>query len=151
MTTVQVEPWSAMLPEAEGLFPLHWRELAVRQDKIKISIDRERYAILEQKNMLHVVTVRVDGRLVGYAVAFVLPHMHYKDAGDMAMTDMYFILPEFRRGAGLKLFLEFERSLKARGVVNAMTSCKVHSDNTEFLEGLGWQWTDKTFCKYLGD
>jgi len=138
----------------EPLFPLHWRELAVNQHAVKIDLDREKYANLEKQDMLHVVTVRASfgtnpNKLVGYAIAFLMPHMHYKSSGPMAMTDMYFVLPEFRRGAGLKMFREYERSLRAKGILCAITSCKVHQDHQAFLEALGWTWTDKTFIKLL--
>jgi hypothetical protein len=149
LTTVQVEPWSAMVEEAKQLFPLHWREIAVHQETIPMDMDEARYLALEAGGMLHVVTVRSGNRLVGYCIAFVLPHMHYKTTL-MGMVDMYFILPEFRRGAGARLFLELERSLKARGVVKAISSCKVHQDHTALFEALGWKWTDKTFCKVIG-
>ncbi len=150
MITVRVESWSHMLPEAKELFPLHWKELAIEQEHIKIDMDAELYELLEKQNALHVVTVRSAGKLVGYIIGFLRTHMHYKSSGLMALTDMYFILPEYRNGSGVRMFMEYERTLKARGVVNAITSCKNHLDQTELLQKLGWTWTDKTFCKYLG-
>jgi hypothetical protein len=145
----QVEPWSATFAEMEPLFPLHWQELALHRDKIKISMDEEIYAAAEKLGQIHLVTVRASKRLVGYGIAFVRTHMHYKDAGLMAYTDMYYILPEFRHGAGLLLFRELERSLRARGVKMFITSCKVHQDHSEFFERLGFTFSDKTFLKYL--
>lgn len=145
----RVERWPDALPEMERLFPLHWRELAVNQHAIKIDLDREKYANLDRQDMVHLVTARSGTCLIGYAIAFIMPHMHYKSAGPMAMTDMYFILPEFRHGAGVKLFREFERSLRARGIRQAITSCKLHQDHTQLFEKLGWTWTDKTFVKLL--
>lgn len=145
----QLERWGDVLPEMEPLFPQHWRELAVNQHAIKIDLDREKYSNLDKQDMLHVVTVRAGETLVGYAIAFLMPHMHYKSSGPMAMTDMYFVLPEFRNGAGLKLFREYERTLREKGIRQAITSCKVHQDHQAFLEALGWTWTDKTFIKLL--
>lgn len=115
-----------------------------------MAVDEEKYSALDQRGMLHIVTVRSDARLVGYAIAFVMPHMHYKDAGDMAYTDMYFVLPDYRNGSGVKLFMELERSLRERGVVNVFTSCKVQQDHSLLFERLGWVWQDKTFSKYIG-
>ena len=67
----------------------------------------------------------------------------------MGLTDMYFVLPAYRKGTGLRLFIESERELRKRGIVKAITSCKVHEDHTEFLEALGWTLSDYTFCKIL--
>jgi GNAT superfamily N-acetyltransferase len=148
-TSVSVEKWTDCVDELETLFPLHWREIGLFRDEIQMVPDRERYAALEAARALLLITARVDEKLVGYFVAFLFPHMHYKGAGVWGLTDMYFVLPEHRKGAGLKLFLAFERECRARGVVQAVTSCKVHEDHTELLEKLGWKWTDKTFQKHL--
>jgi hypothetical protein len=148
-TLVAVESWSDCIAEMETLFPLHWRELGLYRDEIPLQCDRDRYAAIEKAGALLLITARVDGKLIGYFVAFLFPHLHYKDAGLWGMTDMYFVLPEHRKGAGLKLFLAFERECRARGVMQAVTSCKVHEDHSALLEKLGWKWTDKTFQKHL--
>jgi hypothetical protein len=88
-------------------------------------------------------------RLIGYFVGFLFPHPHYFGSGLWGMTDMYFVLPEFRNGVGVRLFVAFENELRARGCVQAVTSCKLHEDHTALLEKLGWTWTDKTFQKHL--
>jgi methylase of polypeptide subunit release factors len=151
MITYQVETWASMLPEASQIFPRHWEELALNQDKIKDDLDYERYALLAEKGNLHVVTARSNGILVGYAIFIIMTHGHYKSSGLMALSDMYYVLPEFRNGTGTRMFCEIERSLKEKGVILAMTSCKVHQDHSELFEKLGWQFSDKTFIKYLGN
>jgi hypothetical protein len=148
--SIAVQPWSECVEEMETLFPLHWKELARFQDLIPMKCDRERYANLEKIDALLLITARAEGRLVGYFVGFIFPHMHYAGSGLWGITDMYFVLPEYRRGTGLKLFVAFERALRDRGCVQAVTSCKIHEDHTEFLTKLGWTWTDKTFQKHLG-
>lgn len=137
------------MEEMELLFPQHWKELARFQDEIALKCDRERYAALEKAGALLLITARNEGTLIGYFVGFLFPHLHYCGSGLWGMTDMYFVLPEFRKGTGLKLFVAFERELRARGVTQAVTSCKVHEDHTELLTKLGWTWTDKTFQKHL--
>jgi Acetyltransferase (GNAT) family len=149
LIAVQVETWSQMLPEARPLFPLHWKELAVFQDHIKIDLDEAKYNALEQAGILLTLTARKDARLVGYFTWFLMPHPHYRQYL-MGMTDMYYVLPEFRRGAGAKLFIKSEAALRERGVIKAITSCKVEHDHTRLLERLGWILTDFTFCKLLG-
>lgn len=148
-TVCAVEAWSDCLPEMEELFPLHWKELARFQEQISLCCDKERYAALERAGALLLITARADDKLIGYFVGFLFPHPHYFGSGLWGMTDMYFVLPEYRSGTGLKLFRAFEAELRSRGVTQAVTSCKVHEDHTEFLEKLGWTWTDKTFQKHL--
>lgn len=147
--TLQLERWADFYPDAQHLFPLHWRELALNQDPIPLDCDVEGYAALDNLGKLQILSARVDGKLVGYIMYFLHSHLHYKSTGLMALTDMYFVLPEYRRGTGLKLFREWERILKERGIVQAITSCKVHEDHTEFFEKLGWTHSDNTFVKVL--
>ena len=151
MITFQVEKWASYYPDAEPLMPQHWREMAMDQDRIKLSLDVPKYEQMEHNGVLHILTARDDGMLVGYYLAFIFPHFHYADAGLMAFTDIYWLKPEYRKGpTGALLFIEAERSLKARGVTKAYNSCKIHQDHTALFERLGWIPTDICFTKYLG-
>lgn len=143
-----VEPWRPFFEEARPLMQRHWEEIAVDQGTIKLSLNEERYQAMADGGILHVLAARADGALVGYYIAFLLPHVHYQDAGLMAFTDIYFMLPEFRRGsAGIRLFVEAEKSLRARGVVKTYLSTKVHKDNGPIFEKLGWKLTDRVYTK----
>src|ERR1019366_1927498 len=92
-----VEPYAAVREAGEkGLFQKHWEDLAF--DKvIPWDMNHELYGVLEKGNMLHVVTARSAGVIVGYHLATICPHLHYKNAGEMCYEDMYYILPEFRK------------------------------------------------------
>lgn len=149
MITFQEEPFAKFFKDGQALFVQHHKELALNQEKIEMEMDEQKYQALEDAKILFVLTVRDQGYLIGYLVAFIMPHMHYKSAGLMALTDMYFIRPLSRRGAGARMFIEFEKRMKARGVVQIMTSCKKHQDHSQLLEKLGWNNTDFTFTKVL--
>lgn len=144
------EKWQPFYESARALFPRHWKELALNQDRIKIDVDYEAYVNLEKLGRLMIVASREDDELTGYIIIFLMPHLHYKSAGTMALTDMYYVVPEARSGTGLRLFVEMEKRLRGRKVTLAMTSCKVHEDHQQFFEKLGWVFSDKTFMKYLG-
>lgn len=148
---VQTEPWSAIDAEIEEVAGFHWEELALDKLLFERDLDHEQYRVLEKMDRLHVVTARDDGKLVGYIVCFVMPwHLHYKSSGPVALADMYFILRFYRKGGlGVRMFAEMERGLKARGVIRAHISCKVHEDHTRLFEGMGWAKTDFTFSKVL--
>ena len=147
---IEPEPFDCLVADAGPIFVRHHRELALNQDVIKMDLDLERFRELERKDALFVLVARDAGKVIGYLLAFLLPHMHYKSAGLMALVDMYYILPEHRRGAGARLFLEFERLMRVRGIVQMMCGCKVHQDHGALFEKLGWTWSDKTFIKVLG-
>lgn len=137
--------------DAQHIFPVHWKELALDQDKIELGIDADRFSTIGKQGMLHIVTARDDDFMFGYYVAIVMPHLHYKDSGVMAFTDMYYILPEYRKGGcGAKFLIEVERTLRERGVVKAYISSKLHQDHSALFEALGWRPSDISFVKCLG-
>ncbi len=140
-----------MLPELRPLFPLLWDEVALDKGKFVAVCNEELYAKLEAVGILHVVTARTDdGAVIGYHVSMVTPHMHYKDAGMFAFTDMYFTRPEYRTGGlGAKLLCFLEKSLKERGVRKAYLSHKVAHDRGKLFQALGWQPCDAVYCKVI--
>jgi GNAT superfamily N-acetyltransferase len=150
VVTIQVETWAAIQEEIEQITPFHWSELALDQLLFAPDLDHERYLTLDRMGMMHIVTARDGAKLVGYIVCFVMPHLHYKSSGLTALADMYYILREYRKGGlGVRMFAEMERGLKARGVIRAHMSCKVHDDHTVMFERMGWALTDFTFSKLL--
>jgi hypothetical protein len=148
----QVETWASALPDMRPLFDLLWAEVALDKDKFRSECNEETYANMEKLNMLHIVTARTDGgQLAGYHVSFVTPHMHYKNVGPMAFTDMYFLLPRYRVGGlGAKLLCFLEKSLRERGVIKAYLSHKIAHDHGRLFELLGWRASDVVYSKYLG-
>jgi hypothetical protein len=147
----QVERWASFYPDAKPLMQRHWEEIALDRENIKLSLDEARYQGMDDAGILHILAMRDEGRLVGYYLAFLLPHVHYKEAGLMAFTDIYFVQPESRQATnGIQIFIEAEKSLREKGVVKAYLSTKVHHDNSPIFEALGWKLSDKSFTKYLG-
>jgi GNAT superfamily N-acetyltransferase len=150
MIQFRTELFASFVKDARPLFTLHWEELALNKDKIKLSLDYSKYEKAEKDGLLHIVTARDKGQLVGYYTAAILPHLHYSDAGLMASTDMYFMLPEYRKGNNGALFLvAIEKTLKDRGVKKVYISCKAHHDLSPLFEALGYTFSDKMFTRML--
>lgn len=151
MVTVLAESWTLISGEIEEVAASHWEDLALDKLHFERDLDHEQYLVLEKMGRLHVVAARDGGKLVGYAVWFVMPHhLHYMSSGKVALADMYFILRGYRKGGlGVRLFNESERGLKELGVIRAHASCKVHEDHTKMFGLMGWAHTDNTFSKLL--
>lgn len=148
--TYQVEKWGDFVNDGEALFPSHYKELARDQEVIKLDINYALYEDAEKRGIGHIATVRADSKLVGYAILGVMPHLHYKSAGLMAMIDVYYLLPEYRRGGiGAKMILFTLETLKAKGVTKVYWSTKVHLDHGELLEAMGFRLSDKVYTKLL--
>lgn len=146
-----VEEWASVRPEMEALFPLHWKEIALDQEHIKLAVDYDRYDAIAKSGAGHIVTVRADGKLIGYHVSIVMPHPHYKN--DLhAVCDLFFLLPEYRKGRiGIRMFQVVEETLRARGAVKMLASVKLHYDIGKVLGYLGWTEIERTYSKYIGD
>ena len=140
----------AVLNEMDDLFPAHYEELCVTKE-FDYEPDYDAYKRLAQAGMLHCITCRADGELIGYIIFFISPHLHYKSC-ITATEDIYFVKKEYRKGRiGIRLFQYAEQVLKERGVQRIVMHTKVHLDNSKLFEYLGYKQTDKVFSKMLGN
>lgn len=151
MITFQVEKWSDALPEMEPILVKHWYEIALGHDKVPLDIARDRYQALCDTGVLHIVTARDNGVMIGYHVAMICGHLHY--LGTLhGITDVYFILPAYRKGyTGIRLFKFVEVSMRAIGVKKLITGTKLHLDMGKILHRLGFQATETVYTKYIGE
>ena len=135
--------------EFERLFPEHYEELCVTKE-FPYEPDYPAYKRMAEAGMLRCITCRADGKLIGYIIFMVTPHLHYKSCMT-AIEDLYFVSKEYRKGrVGIKLFQYAEKVLKERGVQRIVMHTKVHLDNSKLFEYLGYKMTDKVFSKMLG-
>jgi len=135
--TYQVENYEEIIESAKPLFEKHYREIARNQEKIKLNPDYDLYKKMEDKDGLHIVTVRGDGKLIGYFVSFLAPHPHYQDHV-MASNDIFYIDPIHRKGSVGSRMVKFAlKSLKERGVSVVHTHTKIEHDISSFLERIG--------------
>jgi hypothetical protein len=148
--TYQVEQWADVRPEMEVFFPAHWQEIAMNKERIKLAVDYEKYDALVALGKILIVTVRLDGKLIGYHVSIIETHLHYKK--DLfGHTDIYFLAREHRKGrTGIKMFQFVEKTLRERGVVVMTTATKIHADVSVIFERLGWTKRETVFTKYIG-
>ena len=149
MFTYQLERPSECQAELEGLLTMHWQELARHKDEIRLSVDWDAYKALELADILHMTTVREDGKLIGYIVIFVAPSLHYKEHV-MAKDDVLFLHPDYRGTRAFISLLKFtETYLEKLGVENFYIGVKLSHDFGSILERLGYIAIDKTYEKRL--
>jgi GNAT superfamily N-acetyltransferase len=147
----QVEDWPDVLSELRPLFSRLWDDVAIDKDRFVAECDEVKYGALYGAKILHLVTARDEGKLAGYFLVFITPNAHYKGAGECAFTDMYYLLPEYRKGnTGLQLFAFMEETLRARGVVKFYTSHKIHRDRSAMMKFLGFTASDIVYSKVIG-
>jgi hypothetical protein len=146
MITFQVELFADTYEEALPLLRMHWEEVGLHREIMPFDPDVGSYLANEQQGMLHIVTARQDGRMIGYHCSFVRPHVHYASTLT-AFTDIYFIEPS-KRGiptVAVRLFREVKRTLQQRGVRRIITTTKTHLDKSRLLEHLGYSEIERVY------
>lgn len=146
MITFQVEKFADMFDEVLPMLTEHWKEVGLNHKSIPLDIDVRAYVNSEAQGILHIVTARENGILIGYHCSFVRPHVHYLSCLT-AFTDIYFITPS-KRGiptVAVRLFKEVKRTLQQRGVQRIITPTKVHLDKGKLLEHLGYKEIERVY------
>lgn len=153
MTTYCVEHLSTVRPELEELLPHHWAEIARDRSDPRFALqpDWEMYHAYEDAGQFFFMGCRVDGKLVGYLIGFIRRQLHYVKS--LAFTaDIYFLLPEYRKGRiGVELFRQAESALRRRGVDKIYLGCKCREDldRSKLFSRLGYERIEYIFAKVI--
>jgi len=148
-TVYAVECWHDVKAEMVPLWERHWREVALNHAEVPLDVDHERYDAMADNGGLHVLTVRRNGKLIGYHIAIVSGHLHYKSTLH-GITDVYWIAPECRHGVtAVRMFQAVERELKKLGVRKLFTATKLHLDQGSLFEHLGYKPVERLYAKIL--
>lgn len=151
MITFQKESFVPFLAEVKPLFPAHWAELALNQDKVPLDPQYEVYLERAAHNEVLAVTMREDGALVGYFVGFIAPGLHYRTCLTCTM-DIFWVMPEHRgAGGGFGLFKKVEEECRRRGVRRLFVGSKMHKDASWLFEKLGYQEVERYYSAWLGE
>lgn len=138
MTSYQKESLCDVIAEVEPLLELHYRELTLNRDVVKLNPDWSRYSELEHAGAFHVFTARDGCRLIGYSAFFLGPHLHYKDLV-VANNDVLYLHPDARSGmAGIRLIKTSEAGMKALGAAKITWHAKHSNDLQQILARLGY-------------
>jgi GNAT superfamily N-acetyltransferase len=151
MITAQVESLHERLAEMQPLFPEHWKELALNQDKIPLDPQYEIYLERDARGEVLLVTLRDLGVLVGYFVGFIAPGLHYQTCLTLTM-DIFWVHPDHRgQGGGLTLFRFVESEAKRRGVKRMFVGSKCHKEASWLFERLGYEKVEVYYSTWLGE
>ena len=139
MITLQQETLYDVVDEVEPLLRLHYDELTLNKEHIKLDPMWERYALLESSDSLVIYTARDNGQLVGYSAFFVTQHMHYA-ALTIVANDVLFLHPDHRTGrTGIRLIKFCESSLRERlGSFKLTWHAKYTNDLASILTRMGY-------------
>lgn len=127
-----------LINEVEPLLDLHYRELTLHKDVVKLAPQWEQYAALERLGNFVVFTCRDSGKLVGYNAFFLNRHMHY-GGFTVAQNDVLFLHPDHRLGTTALRFLGYcEQQLKDLGAQKLTYHIKFSLDWRPILHRRGY-------------
>ena len=150
MIKYQQEFLSQVEDDSKYLLELHWNEVALNKEHIKLNPDWESYYELEQVGNLRIFTARNKGTFVGYFVVIVNSNLHYKDHL-FAANDIIYLHKDYRKGfTGIKLIKFAEECLREDGVSVLAINTKVHQPFDVVLERLDFNMVERVYSKYLG-
>lgn len=110
-----VESYAAVIDELKILIPANWEELGVQRD-IPPDPDYDFYERANRAGIILFHTVRIDGRLAGYAIFTVFKSPRYKTR-TWATCDLLWLDSKFRKlGIGRQFQRFWDADLEARGV-----------------------------------
>ena len=151
MITAHVESFEENLEYLKPLLPIHYKELALNQDKVPLSPQFDKYVATEKQGGLIFVTLRSAGQMVGYFIGFIAPGLHYSTCLTCQM-DIFYVLPKHRgSGTGFQLFKFVEQQLKKRGVQRMFVGSKMHKDASWLFEKLNYTPVETYYSAWLGD
>lgn len=150
MITAQVEDFRQNVQELRSLIPAHYDALSLHKEKgFPLSPQWQIYFDREARGELLFVTLRRDGRMIGYWIAFIAPGLHYSTCLT-AQMDIWFIHPEHIIGkAPVLLIKAVEHELKRRGVKLSFAGSKDHNPCGPFLERVGYERVETYYAKWL--
>ena len=138
-----------LIAEVKPLIELHYQELTLHKEVVKLDPDWDRYKQLSIMGMTAIITVRDDEKLIGYSLFFVAPHMHYKN-NIMANNDVLFLHPAYRQGrVGLKLLHKCEEVLQNMNVDKIVWHIKFAKDFRHILYRMGYEDEDALVGKII--
>ncbi len=152
MITYQVDSVEDVLNDLpKDTFSNHYEEVDYNTGVMELDPDFEYYYLLEEKGMIHPVTVRDDGKIVGYCVSFLCPHPHHKGKV-LASNDIFYIHPDYRRtGIAAELLAFVEKDLIELGVSIISIAMKDKKPFKNLIESAGFGLEEIRYCKYIGN
>ncbi len=150
MYTLQSEKLADVLPHVQEMLKAHWNEVEKNMHgPQEYSLDIKKYQLLESLGMLHISTIRADGKIYGYASFVITPCYHMQNKL-VATLDGLFLDPIARQGfTGLALLRKAEKSLKKLGAKFVQYSSPMSKPCDPIYKRLGAKHTENIYHKEL--
>ncbi len=142
-------PYAEFFAEAIKLIKPHWLEVGSHRHVLSLNPDHARYMALEKAGMLHILTVRDSGKLVGYFFLTVMRHPR-DQTWTLGNDELVYISPEYREsGVGLDMYREALKRLDDLQTNMAFFREKARRKGGGFLRWFGFEPVETVSAKIL--
>jgi L-amino acid N-acyltransferase YncA len=145
-----VEPlFPDLIEEVKPLWDEQYEELSNVKGLIPLDPDIEQFQAIEDEDILTVVTVRKEGKLVGYFFLLIYPSLHFKGVLT-ASADLYHVTKD-ERGSGIgKALFEYAINIcKDKDVKRMLVGEKTESPHSKLIESFGFTRIEQFYHKVL--
>lgn len=126
----QRENFTAGFAEFEPLTKWHWKEIALWQDDFPLDPLWGEYFKRDSAGQVLYVTLRKEGKLVGYYIGFLSPALHYASC-KVLMTDIWYVMSDARGMLGGRtLIRKVIEEAKRESVDVFFIGAKVHKESS---------------------
>jgi L-amino acid N-acyltransferase YncA len=145
-----VEPlFPDLIEEIKPYVDDQYEELSNVKGQIPYELDLDQFKMLEDTGALKVVTAR-DGKLVGYVIWLLFPHLHFKGVLHAA-ADLYHVTKSERgKGTGRAMFEYSINFCKEIGVRRILMGEKMKYKHSKLLESFGFELTEQFYQLVIG-
>jgi len=144
---ISKEKYVDIIDDMKDLLPLLSKEVDLGHS-YEPDVDHEQIIAIEDMGVLHVVTARKDGELVGFHISTIQDDIFYKTK-KTAFVLFYFLRKDFRgKGGGFKMFKFADDEFKNNGAKRAFMSRKTHIKNERMFDALGYNQIEANYEKY---
>ena len=145
----QQEFFSDCYDEAKELLNMHYEEIALNKDFIKLNPSIEQYEDAERLGILKIFTARDEGKIVGYFAVLVTRSLHYQDHL-YATNDVIFLHPDHRKGFTASKLIKFSIECLVQDSVSVLfINTKIHKPFDLLLQRLGFKHVENVYSKRL--
>ena len=147
-TKFQMETYGQLRKEAEALTLAEEHFDEVAPGSVPLCLNHQQFEWMDANNVLHIVTARDEGKLVGYHFTICKTHLHRNVLA--GYVDAFYISPEHRNGrVGMRLMQYAEDTLKRRGVQWIYSGSKHVKDVGRLMEHLGYAPIETVYLKVI--
>lgn len=149
MITYQEEEYAEVIDELKPLLVDHYHEVAMYQDEIELNPNYVEYGALAGLGMLHILTARDEGKVVGYVVSILNHNLHYMDHL-FCVNDVLYVDPEYRHTeVAPNMLSELEAIMREKGVSVMTYHMKVFKSFETLMDLLGFDHAEHLYMKYI--